>query len=116
MLPGNSNGKKIDLVSGALEAVGIYKEGNITEDELHQTELHSCPTCGSCAGLFTANTMNSLAEVLGIALPGNGTIPAPYGRRKQLAKYAGHQIMELIRREIKARDIMSETAFRNAIA
>ncbi|HKL10754.1 MAG TPA: dihydroxy-acid dehydratase [Clostridia bacterium] len=115
MLPGNSNGKKIDLVSGAFEAVGSYKEGNITEDELHQTELHSCPTCGSCAGLFTANTMNSLAEVLGIALPGNGTIPAPYGRRKQLAKYAGVQIMEAVRNDLKPRDIMTKEAFRNAI-
>jgi len=115
MLPGNSEGKKIDLVSGAFEAVGSYKEGNITEDELHQAELHSCPTCGSCAGLFTANTMNSLAEVLGIALPGNGTIPAPYGRRKQLAKYAGIQIMEALRNDLRPRDIMTKEAFRNAI-
>ncbi|PLX31852.1 MAG: dihydroxy-acid dehydratase [Clostridiales bacterium] len=115
MLPGNSGGKKIDLVSGAFEAVGSYKEGNITEDELHQAELHSCPTCGSCAGLFTANTMNSLAEVLGIALPGNGTIPAPYGRRKQLAKYAGMQIMEALRNDLKPRDLMTKEAFRNAI-
>ncbi len=115
MLPGNSEGKKIDLVSGAFEAVGSYKEGNISAEELHQTELHSCPTCGSCAGLFTANTMNSLAEVLGIALPGNGTIPAPYGRRKQLAKHAGIQIMEALRKNLKPRDIMTKEAFRNAI-
>lgn len=116
MLPGSTGGRKIDLISGAFEAVGQLNEGTITREELHQTELHSCPTCGSCAGLFTANTMNSLAEVLGIALPGNGTIPAPYGRRKQLAKYAGMQIMEAVRNDLKPRDIMTHAAFRNAIA
>ena len=116
MLPGSAGGRKIDLISGAFEAVGQLNEGTITAEELHQTELHSCPTCGSCAGLFTANTMNSLAEVLGIALPGNGTIPAPYGRRKQLGKYAGMQVMEAVRSDLKPRDILTKAAFRNAIA
>lgn len=115
MLPGESNGKKIDLAKGAFEAVSTYSEGKITEDEFYDIEINSCPTCGSCAGLFTANTMNSLSEVLGIALPGNGTIPAPYGRRKQLAKHAGMKIMEAVRNDLKPRDIMTKSAFRNAI-
>ncbi|EDS77990.1 dihydroxy-acid dehydratase [Clostridium botulinum C str. Eklund] len=116
MLPGKLNGKKIDLVHGAFEAVGSYAEGNISHNDLNKIEQHSCPTCGSCAGLFTANSMNSLAEALGVALPGNGTIPAPYGRRKQLAKYAGIKIMDLVNKNIRIRDILTKKAFKNAIA
>ncbi|KGM95622.1 dihydroxy-acid dehydratase [Clostridium novyi A str. 4552] len=116
MLPGKFNNKKIDLVHGAFEAVGSYAEGNLSDDDLNKIEQHSCPTCGSCAGLFTANSMNSLAEALGVALPGNGTIPAPYGRRKQLAKYAGIKIMDLVKKNIRIRDILTKEAFKNAIA
>lgn len=116
MLSGKLKGRKIDLVHGAFEAVGAFAEGKLSEEELSEIETSSCPTCGSCAGLFTANTMNCLAESLGMALPGNGTIPAPYGRRKQLAKRAGIQIMELVKRNIKPRDILTLNAFRNAIA
>jgi len=116
MLSGTYQGDTIDLISGSFESVGKFVAGQMDEEELEEIAMRACPSCGSCAGLFTANTLNSLAESLGIALPGNGTIPAPFGRRKQLARRAGHQIMEMIRREIKARDIMSETAFRNAIA
>lgn len=116
MLSGKLKGKKIDLIHGAFEAVGIFAEGKLSEAELLEIENSSCPTCGSCAGLFTANTMNCLAESLGMALPGNGTIPAPYGRRRQLAKKAGMQVMELVKRGIKPRDILTLNAFRNAIA
>ncbi|AEH50299.1 dihydroxy-acid dehydratase [Pseudothermotoga thermarum] len=115
MLAGNYRGRKVDLIS-VFEAVGAYKSGKISEEELMEMELLACPTCGSCAGMFTANTMNCLAEALGIALPGNGTIPAPYGRRKQLAKLAGMQIVELVKRNIRPRDILTLNAFRNAIA
>ncbi len=116
MLTGRHKGKVIDLVHGAFEGVGAYAEGKISADELNEIENSSCPTCGSCAGLFTANTMNCLAEALGMALPGNGTIPAPYGKRKQLAKKAGMQIIELIRENIRPRDILTLKAFRNAVA
>ncbi|MBN2286867.1 MAG: dihydroxy-acid dehydratase [Tissierellales bacterium] len=115
MLTGTYKGKTIDLISGAYEGVGMITNGDITEDELTEIELHSCPTCGSCAGLFTANTMNSLAEALGIALPGNGTIPAPYGLRKQLAKRAGIRVMELVKQQVLPRDIMTLEAFKNAV-
>lgn len=115
MLTGKYNGKEIDLISGAFEGVGALATGNISESELHDLEINSCPTCGSCAGLFTANSMNSLAEALGMALPGNGTIPSPFGRRKQLAKRAGIKVMELVKKDIKARDILTLGAFRNAI-
>jgi dihydroxy-acid dehydratase len=116
MLSGRLRDKRIDLIHGAFEAVGEFAEGKITEAELSEIENSSCPTCGSCAGLFTANTMNCLAEALGMALPGNGTIPAPYGKRRQLAKKAGMQIMELIKLGIKPRDILTLNAFKNAIA
>ncbi|GAA0177864.1 dihydroxy-acid dehydratase [Clostridium sediminicola] len=115
MLTGKYNGKEIDLISGAFEGVGALATGNISESELHNLEINSCPTCGSCAGLFTANSMNSLAEALGMALPGNGTIPSPFGRRKQLAKRAGMKVMELVKKDIKARDILTLGAFKNAI-
>ncbi len=114
MLQGQVDGKKIDLISGAYEGVGMYNAGKLSAEKLIELEQNSCPTCGSCAGLFTANTMNSLAEALGIALPGNGTIPAPFGRRKQLAKRAGMRIMELVEKDIKPRDIMTMGAFKNA--
>jgi len=116
MLTGTHHGNTIDLISGSFESVGKYVAGTLSEEELEEIAVRACPTCGSCAGLFTANTLNSLAEALGIALPGNGTIPAPFGRRKQLGRKAGHQIMEMIRRDIKPRDIMTKTAFLNAVA
>lgn len=116
MLTGKHKGNDIDLVHGAFEGVGAYAEGRITQDELIQIENNSCPTCGSCSGLFTANTMNCLAEALGMALPGNGTIPAPYGKRKQLAKKAGIKVVELIKNNIRPRDILTSKAFKNAIA
>ncbi|MFW5727047.1 MAG: dihydroxy-acid dehydratase [Spirochaetia bacterium] len=116
MLSGTYKGESIDLISGSFESVGKYVAGNMNEAELEEIAMRACPSCGSCAGLFTANTLNSLAESLGIALPGNGTIPAPFGRRKQLGRRAGHQIMEMVKRDIHARDIMTKTAFENAIA
>ncbi len=116
MLTGDYNGETIDLISGSFESVGKYVAGKLSEEELEEIAMRACPTCGSCAGLFTANTLNSLAEALGIGLPGNGTIPAPYGRRKQLARKAGHQVMEMVNRNINPRDIMNKTAFLNAIA
>ncbi len=115
MLTGQYKGNTIDLIRGSFEAVGSFVNGEMTEDELMDIETRSCPTCGSCAGLFTANTMNSLAESLGIALPGNGTIPAPFGRRKQLAKRAGMKVMELVKNNIRPRDIMTLGAFKNAV-
>ncbi len=115
MLTGTVFGKPYDLVSVAFEGVGAFASGKITEEELDEIENNCCPTCGSCAGLFTANTMNSLAEALGMALPGNGTIPAPYGRRLQLAKKSGMSIVEMVKKDIKARDILTYEAFKNAI-
>jgi len=115
MLTGNHKGKAVDLIRGPFEAVGAYADGNISDEEMEEIELSSCPSCGSCAGMFTANTMNCLAEGLGIGLPGNGTIPAPYGRRRQLARKAGMQIMELVEKNIRPRDILTLNAFKNAI-
>lgn len=116
MLTGIHRGKPTDLVTGAFEGVGALVDGKIDEQELSEIENECCPTCGSCAGLFTANSMNCLAEALGIALPGNGTIPAPYGKRLQLAKRAGESIVDIVKKDIKARDIMTLSAFKNAIA
>ncbi|NLT95302.1 MAG: dihydroxy-acid dehydratase [Clostridia bacterium] len=116
MLAGRFRGQDTDLIKGAFEAVGACAAGKISEETLEEMTLSSCPTCGSCAGMYTANTMNCLAEVLGLALPGNGTIPAPYGARRALAKKAGMTIMELLKKDIKPRDIMTLSAFRNAIA
>ncbi|KUH56608.1 dihydroxy-acid dehydratase [Megasphaera sp. DJF_B143] len=116
MLAGRYQGRDIS-VSTMFEAAGKVESGQITPDELEDMEERACPGCGSCAGLFTANTMNCLTEVLGMGLPGNGTIPAAYfGRRRMLAKKAGEVIMDLVRRDIRPRDIMTCEAFENAIA
>ncbi|NPV89549.1 MAG: dihydroxy-acid dehydratase [Firmicutes bacterium] len=115
MLTGYHRDEQVDLVRGLFESVGACAQGNISEEELDEMEQSACPTCGSCAGLFTANTMNCLVEALGIALPGNGTIPAPYGKRKALAKQAGQQVLELVNKNIRPRDILTLNAFRNAI-
>ena len=114
MLPGQYHGKNVDL-STVFEAVGKYNEGQMTESELTELECCACPTAGSCSGLFTANSMNCLAEALGMALPGNGTIPSGYGARKQLANLAGKSILKLIETQTKPRDIMTSKAFKNAI-
>ncbi|MFN3975670.1 MAG: dihydroxy-acid dehydratase [Aquificaceae bacterium] len=113
MLAGEVNGKKVDLIS-VFEGIGQLKAGNITERELKLIEEHACPTCGSCSGMFTANSMNCITEVLGLGLPGNGTIPAVDPRREVLARRAARQIMELLKRDIKPRDILTQEAFDNA--
>lgn len=116
MLAGRWKGRNIS-VSTMFEAAGKFESGNLSADEMEAMEFRACPSCGSCAGLFTANTMNSLTEVLGMGLPGNGTIPAAYsGRRRMLAKKAGWVIMDLVRKDIRPRDIMTLDAFKNAIA
>lgn len=115
MLPGRYHGRDIS-VSQSFEAAGGFAAGKITEADMTSIEAAACPGCGSCAGLFTANTMNCLTEALGMGLPGNGTIPAAYtGARRQLAKRAGHVVMELLKKDIKPRDILTEKAFENAI-
>lgn len=115
MLAGRYQGKDVS-VSTTFEAAGKFTAGKITEEEMYDLEAKACPGCGSCSGLFTANTMNTLTEVLGMGLPGNGTIPAAYtGARISLAKQAGHVVMDLIRKDIKPRDILTQKAFENAI-
>lgn len=114
MLAGRKCGEKLSL-SKTFEAVGAYEAGIINDAELKEYENKSCPSCGSCSGMYTANSMNCLSEVIGMALPGNGTIPAVYGDRISLAKHAGMQIMKLIEKDVKPRDIMNEKAFRNAL-
>ncbi len=114
MLAGTVDGKKVSF-SAASEAVGAYIAGKISAEKLEEFEEKTCPTCGSCAGMYTANSMNCLSEVLGMALPGNGTIPAAFSERIRLAKHAGMQIMELLRNHIRPRDIMTEEAFHNAL-
>ncbi|MGM9539792.1 dihydroxy-acid dehydratase [Anaerovibrio sp.] len=115
MLPGRYNGRDIS-VSQSFEAAGEFAAGKISEADMTAIEAAACPGCGSCAGLFTANTMNCLTEALGMGLPGNGTIPAAYtGARRQLAKRAGQVIMNLIEKDIRPRDILTEKAFENAI-
>ena len=115
MLPGRYNGRDIS-VSQSFEAAGEFAAGKISEADMTAIESAACPGCCSCAGLFTANTMNCLTEALGMGLPGNGTIPAAYtGARRQLAKRAGQVIMNLIEKDIKPRDILTEKAFENAI-
>lgn len=105
----------LDLNS-VFEAVGSFKAGKFTEDDVQKWEDNACQTCGSCAGMFTANSMNCLSEAIGIALPGNGTIPAVFSERLRLAKLAGTQVMEMLERDIKPRDIMNEKTFMNALA
>ncbi len=114
MLAGKVAGCKTSL-SSMFEAVGAYVAGKITEEQLKEYEAKTCPTCGSCSGMYTANSMNCLTEALGMGLRGNGTIPAVYSERIKLAKHAGMQIMELVKKDIKPRDIMTEKAFMNAL-
>lgn len=115
MMAGEFQGEEISL-SKMFEAVGAYKAGIINECQLTECEQGACPGCGSCAGMYTANSMNCLCESLGIALPGNGTVPAVTSGRMALAKHAGMAIMELVKRDIKARDIINEKSIRNALA
>ncbi|HOT90460.1 MAG TPA: dihydroxy-acid dehydratase [Anaerolineae bacterium] len=115
MLAGRYEGEDIDLKT-LFEAVGKYKAGKLTDAELCDLEMAACPGCGSCAGMFTANTMNCLTEALGMGLPGNGTIPAVSAARLRLAKRAGMQIMALLKANLRPRDIMTQAAFENAIA
>lgn len=115
MLAGHVKGSKTSL-SSMFEAVGTYNAGNCTLEDVEEFENKACPTCGSCSGMYTANSMNCLTEVLGMGLKGNGTIPAVYSERIKLAKRAGMQVMELYRQNIRPRDIMTQEAFKNAIA
>ncbi|MGB4592926.1 MAG: dihydroxy-acid dehydratase [Coriobacteriia bacterium] len=114
MLAGKWQGKDVDLDT-VFSTVGAVSAGTVSEDELCELENAACPTCGSCAGLFTANSMNCLTEAIGLGLPGNGTIPAVYSERIRLAKHAGMQIMELLKKGITARDILTPAAIRNAM-
>ena len=114
MLAGHVKGHKTSL-SSMFEAVGAYAVGNLTEEDVREYECKTCPTCGSCSGMYTANSMNCLTEVLGMGLQGNGTIPAVYSDRLILAKHAGMQVMEMYRRNIRPRDIMTKEAFLNAL-
>jgi dihydroxy-acid dehydratase len=114
MLAGNVAGQKVGL-SLIFEAVGSYNAGKITEEELLEYEEHTCPGCGSCSGMFTANSMNCMSEVLGIALPGNGSIPAVYAERIRLAKKAGMAVMDMLEKDIKIRDILNDKSFKNAL-
>ena len=114
MLAGHVKGRKRSL-SSMFEAVGSYAAGLMTEEDVEEYECKTCPTCGSCSGMYTANSMNCLTEVLGMGLKGNGTIPAVYSERLQLAKHAGMQVMEMLRRDIRPRDIMTKDAFLNAL-
>ncbi|WP_099467678.1 dihydroxy-acid dehydratase [Konateibacter massiliensis] len=115
MLAGRVNGEKRSL-SSMFEAVGAYTAGTMTLDDVEEFENKVCPTCGSCSGMYTANSMNCLTEVLGMGLQGNGTIPAVYSERLKLAKHAGMKVMELFEKNIRPRDIMTEDAFMNALA
>ena len=114
MLAGHVHGRKRSL-SSMFEAVGSYAAGKMTEEDVREYETHVCPTCGSCSGMYTANSMNCLTEVLGMGLRGNGTIPAVYSERIRLAKQAGMQVMECLRKNIRPRDIMTKEAFMNAL-
>ena len=114
MLAGRVHGKKTSL-SSMFEAVGAFNAGKIDEAELTLCEENTCPTCGSCSGMYTANSMNCLTEVLGMGLKGNGTIPAVYSARIELAKHAGMQVMDLVRKNIRPRDIMTASALKNAL-
>ena len=113
MLNGYIHGERIS-VTEMFEAAGAIKSGKIREEELGEYESKACPTCGSCAGMFTANSMNCVTEALGMALEGNGTVPMVYSERLRLAKHTGMQVMELLKKDIRPRDILTEKAFRNA--
>ena len=115
MLAGKVKGNKVDL-STVFEAVGSVTAGSMSEEELEELENNACPSCGSCSGMFTANSMNCMTEALGLALPGNGTVPAVYADRVRLAKYSGMQIMNLVRDDIRPSQILTEEAFNNALA
>ncbi len=115
MLTGEFKGKKVNLIS-AFEAIGKVKIGEMSEEELFELEKCACPTCGSCAGMFTANSMNCLTEALGLALPGNGTIPAVYSERIRLAKETGKAIVRLVKKGLTPKKLITEASFRNAIA
>ncbi|HOA96274.1 MAG TPA: dihydroxy-acid dehydratase [Acetivibrio saccincola] len=114
MLSIKRGGKFLDLNS-VFEAVGAYKAGKMSEEDVLDCENYACPSCGSCSGMFTANSMNCLTEVLGLGLPGNGTIPAVYAERLRLAKYAGMKVMEMVEKNIRPSDILTEKAFENAL-
>ena len=114
MLAGHLKDGRRTCLSHMFEAVGAYKAGTLDEKGVLDYEENACPSCGSCSGMYTANSMNCLTEAIGMALPGNGTIPAPYSARIRLAKKAGMQIMELVKRNIRPRDIMTPAAFHNA--
>ena len=114
MLAGHVKGQKRSL-SSMFEAVGAYSAGTMTEEDVCEFENKVCPTCGSCSGMYTANSMNCLTEVLGMGLPGNGTIPAVYSERIKLAKHAGMKVMELLEKNIRPRDIMTKEAIMNAL-
>ena len=114
MLAGRVEGKKTSL-SSMFEAVGAYSAGRISDEKLREYECKTCPTCGSCSGMYTANSMNCLTEALGMGLRGNGTIPAVYSARIELAKHAGMAVMELVRKDIRPRDIMTRDALMNAL-
>ncbi|NTV51662.1 MAG: dihydroxy-acid dehydratase [Candidatus Firestonebacteria bacterium] len=116
MLPGDNRGKDLDLIKGPFESMAQAQSGKMSEKLFCEIEDSSCPTCGSCAGLFTANTMNCMAEALGLALPGNGSIPAVYSARLRLAKLAGMQAVAAVRKNLTPTKIFTLTAFRNAIA
>jgi dihydroxy-acid dehydratase len=115
MLTGSLGEKKADLIT-VFEGVGQVKSGTLTKQEMKALEDHACPTCGSCAGMFTANSMNCLTEALGLGLPGNGTIPAVYAARIRLAKAAGFKVMELLGANVRPQDIATRNTFKNAIA
>ncbi|WP_273319580.1 dihydroxy-acid dehydratase [Vallitalea guaymasensis] len=114
MISINKKGKDLDLNS-VFEAVGAFKAGSMSEDEVYECENNACPSCGSCSGMFTANSMNCLTEVLGLGLPGNGTIPAIYSERIRLAKMAGMAVMKVLEKDIRPKDIMNEKTFQNAL-
>lgn len=115
MLAGRVKGQKTSL-SSMFEAVGAYSAGTMSEEEVLEFENKACPTCGSCSGMYTANSMNCLTEAIGMGLKGNGTIPAVYSERIQLAKHAGMKVMELLEKNIRPRDILTQKAFLNALA
>ncbi len=115
MMAGRFNGEDIDY-STCYEAIGKYQKGTLDDDDMAEIEEEACPTCGSCAGMFTANSMNCLSEAIGIALPGNGTIPAVYSKRLRLAKEAGFKVMDLVKNNTRPRDIVNTDSIKNGLA